>query len=385
MKLKAIEFIKSHKDWLKLLQEKPYNLIIKEDKHYYLLKYDMIESDMSLEIVRDCRGLIIDKKTLEPVALSFRKFSNIQEPIHDDIDWNSAIVQEKVDGSKLLLFWNNYDSKWQLSTSGMLDAYEAQVNDLGTTFGSLFDKAVDGLIENLYTHLNYNYCYTFELVSPESRIVVPYSKTDIYFIGVRDMETLDELDTLDFQISNFVKTPKRYALKTVEDCMKATEQMGYDEEGFVVVDKDFHRVKIKSPAYVAVHSIRQNGQVNRGSILELIDNNKQDDYLSIFPEYKEYFEEIENKRQKYLDGLIDAYNNLRDMYVKDNYSEEQPKLTRKDYALWIMKNYSLYSSFLFKCLDKKDLEITYNDEHICLDYYYNLDAKTKLNFFDKID
>ena len=215
MKLKAIEFIKQNANWKELLSEAPYFLDIKEDEHYYMLKYNMINSDMSLEIVRDCRGLIIDKLTLDPVALSFRKFSNVQEPIHDDIDWNSAEVQEKIDGSKLLLFWNNYNSEWQLATSGMLDAYQANVNDLGTTFGSLFDKAVDGLIENLYTHLNKNYCYTFELVSPESRIVIQYNKTDIYFIGVRNMETLDELDPFDFQISDFVKTPKRFSLNFI--------------------------------------------------------------------------------------------------------------------------------------------------------------------------
>ena len=378
MKLKAIEFIKQNANWKELLSEAPYFLDIKEDEHYYMLKYNMINSDMSLEIVRDCRGLIIDKLTLDPVALSFRKFSNVQEPIHDDIDWNSAEVQEKIDGSKLLLFWNNYDSEWQLATSGMLDAYQANVNDLGTTFGSLFDKAVDGLIENLYTHLNKNYCYTFELVSPESRIVIQYNKTDIYFIGVRNMETLDELDPLDLQISDFVKVPKRFSLKSLDECLEATEQMGYDEEGFVVVDKDWHRVKIKSPAYVAVHHIRQNGQVNQSSILELIESNKQDDYLSIFPEYQEYFDDITNKRNKYIEGMLEAYNALRDLYIDDVYILGKCEMTRKDYALWIKEHYPKYSAFLFTCLSNEDLEPNYNDEVIVLNYYNQLDIKKKL-------
>lgn len=379
--LKVQEFIKKHKNWKELLQKEPYNITIKEDEYYYLLKYEMIKSDMSLEIVRDCRGLIIDKKTLEPVALSFRKFSNIQEPIHDDIDWNSAVIQEKVDGSKMLLFWNKYKNEWQLSTSGTLNAYEAQVNDFGVTFGNLFDKALLNSIsvgitdcEKLHIFdelLHKKYCYTFELVSPESRIVVPYNKTEIYFIGIRDMTTLQECDTEDNILSSIIKIPKRYPLKTLEDCLKATEAMGYDEEGFVVVDKDWHRVKIKSPAYVAVHSIRQNGTINLSSVLELIDNNKQDDYLSIFPEYKEYFDKVETSKERFIKGLKTAYNKLKEMYSNNK------ELTRKDYAIWIKNNYNDYSSFLFNCLINLENN---NEDEIIKEYYSNLTNEKKLKY-----
>ena len=75
---KTIEFIKeNNKDWKELLSQAPYSLIIKEDDSYYLLKYNQLESDMSNEIVKECRGLIIDKQTLIPKALSFLKFFNI--------------------------------------------------------------------------------------------------------------------------------------------------------------------------------------------------------------------------------------------------------------------------------------------------------------------
>ena len=65
--------------------------------------------------------------------------------------------------------------------------------------------------------------------------------------------------------------------------MQATEKMGFNEEGFVVVDKDWHRVKIKSPEYVLAHR-QKNNQVTMGSILKLFIDNKLDDFISIFPE-----------------------------------------------------------------------------------------------------
>ena len=98
--LKVEEFINQHKyeDWTSLLKQAPYFLKANEDADYILLKYDMVESDFTQDIVKECRGIIIDKHTLKAVALSFFKFFNIQEPLHDEIDWKSARVTEKIDG-----------------------------------------------------------------------------------------------------------------------------------------------------------------------------------------------------------------------------------------------------------------------------------------------
>lgn len=133
--LEVEKFIQEHKEenWLELLTQKPYCLKYNEDEDYLLLKYDMIESDFTQQIVKECRGLVIDKQTLTPKALSFFKFFNIQEPLHDEIDWRSARTQEKVDGAKILLWFNEYKNKWQISTSGMLDAFKANLNDIGET------------------------------------------------------------------------------------------------------------------------------------------------------------------------------------------------------------------------------------------------------------
>ena len=96
MKLKLIEFIKEHKDnWRELLKESPYCLTINEDDNYAIFKYSQVESDFNEQICRECRGLIIDKNTLEPTALSFIKFFNVQETFADTINWNKAKVQEK--------------------------------------------------------------------------------------------------------------------------------------------------------------------------------------------------------------------------------------------------------------------------------------------------
>ena len=97
--LQTISFIKNNENWRELLSQAPYCLSIKEDENYALLKYSQLESDFHEPIVKECRGLIIDKNTIEPAALSFYKFFNVQEPLADRIYWKDCRVQEKVDGS----------------------------------------------------------------------------------------------------------------------------------------------------------------------------------------------------------------------------------------------------------------------------------------------
>jgi hypothetical protein len=71
-----------------------------------LLKYDQIESNMSFEEVQDCRGLILERDTWKVMSMSFRKFFNHGEGNAATIDWNTARVLEKVDGTMIQLYWD---------------------------------------------------------------------------------------------------------------------------------------------------------------------------------------------------------------------------------------------------------------------------------------
>lgn len=349
--LEVEKFIKKHKEnWLELLTKSPYYLKYNEDEDYVLLKYDMIESDFTQPIVKECRGLIIDKHTLTPKALSFFKFFNIQEPLHDKIDWRSARTQEKVDGTKILLWFNEYQDKWQISTSGMLNAFKANLNDIGETYGDLFVEALKGInltLDEFFTTFKKEYCYTFELVSPKSRIVVPYKQTKLYFIGLRDIGTFVELypELEEDVIKLGIPRPKQYPLTRLEECMQATEKMGFDEEGFVVVDKDWHRVKIKSPEYVLAHYTRFNNGTSYSRILEMVENNGDKKFLEIYPEYAEQFDDVRERKEKFRERLKESINNLKDNLLT------KYQLDRKSIAQYILMNNKDVSAFLFRFLD----------------------------------
>lgn len=349
--LETIKFIKEHENWRDLLSQPPYCLSIKEDDDYAIFKYSQIDSDFNEQICRECRGLIIDLHKIEPIALSFYKFFNVQESFADRIYWKECRVQEKVDGSKMMVWYNRYKMQWEISTSSNLDAWKTPVGDFDMSFGDLFLKAVhnEGItMDDFYNLLDSNFCYTFELVSPESRVVIPYKKTKLYFIGLRYVPDFQECNPDSAKhICKVFTRPKEYKLDGLKACLNATERMGYDEEGFVVVDNNWNRVKIKSPAYVSAHYLKNNSKVSKSRILEIIEKNEQSEFLGLFPEYKEYFDDIENRYNKIQERILQGINDI----------DEKVNIigtTQKDLAAFINEYYSDISGILFQFV-KTDL------------------------------
>lgn len=86
-----------------------------------LLKYNQVESDFRKPIVRECRGLVLDEADdWRVVCRAFDKFFNYGEPGAAEIDWGTARVQEKLDGSLTTLY--SYAGRWHVATSGSPDA-----------------------------------------------------------------------------------------------------------------------------------------------------------------------------------------------------------------------------------------------------------------------
>ena len=97
--LKLLEFIRNNSDWEEQLSNAPYHIKTKRSDGYIILSYG-IEADYNMEIVRECRGIILDETDgYQPVCVPFFKFGNYGESYADDIDWNTTKVQEKIDGS----------------------------------------------------------------------------------------------------------------------------------------------------------------------------------------------------------------------------------------------------------------------------------------------
>jgi hypothetical protein len=81
------------------------------------------------------------------------------------------------------------------------------------------------------------------------------------------------------------------------------QSLPFNEEGYVVVDNNWHRNKVKSPAYVAVHHLKNNGVVTKERIVELIRQNEQDELLIYYPEFTEVVNNIIKKINQFIEDM----------------------------------------------------------------------------------
>ena len=353
MELELVKFIRKNADWENLLQQKPYCLTISRDnllgKNLIMFKYSQIDSDFSQEIVKESRGLILEEGTWEIVSYPFRKFMNYGEPTADQIDWNTVTVTEKVDGSLMKIVRLGNDLL--ISTNGTIDAFKAPIPEqVGCKYSSFGELALDilkaRLGENYVDKFQENETYMFELVSPWTRVVIPYAESDLYFLGVRNNRSLQERSFMGESLPALFKTPKVYSFSSFEDCVQNASQLPWDAEGYVVNDANFNRVKVKSVAWIQVHHLKDNGGIlSYARCLELIRMNEVGEVLNYFPEFKDAFQKVEDVYDKFVGQDEAAWEYLCQEFDLEN-------TPRKDLAIWIQKNFNL-PGVGFAMLDKK--------------------------------
>ena len=259
-------FMDEHDNWKELLAGK--GISVKESGRLAILNYG-IESDFTDPVVQEARGIIIDTDALNVVCWPFRKFGNYGEGYADVIDWNTARVQEKIDGSIVKLWYDHKADKWQWSTNGMIDAGDAHVMDGAVSFLDLIRRA-ENYRSIPWGRLDQDKTYLFELVAPEQKIVIRYEYPYLYHIGTRSNITGEEGND-----NIGISKPAEYSLHSISECIKAAKALNpqngtIEHEGFVVVDADWHRIKVKSPEYVYAHRVASCHVFTKKRILSMI-------------------------------------------------------------------------------------------------------------------
>ena len=320
-------FILEHENWRDILKDK-YKVTVKEEYPFAIFNYG-IDCDFSNPIVQESRGIIIDLDNIEVVCWPFRKFGNYNESYADKIDWNTARVQDKIDGSIIKLWWNRMTGKWQFSTNGTINAGTALANQMTQeTFLDVIRKAdnYNEIILRLPI-FNKDYTFIFELVSPETQVVVKYPKQHLYHIGTRCNISGQEMDS-----DIGIEKPKEYQLKSLDDCVNAAGELnksddgqvrGVKKEGFVVVDGNWSRIKVKSPDYLMLHRMSSNANFSKERIIGMIRDAtvSVQDICDDFPNFAHYFKFYDFKIAE-LEYQVKVFCDLTDR-IYEEYSHER--------------------------------------------------------------
>jgi len=325
----------------------------KEGDSVFSLNYDQIASKPGI-IVNQCRGLILSTQdgsglTREQIhgeegipglfvmARPFDRFFNYGDPNAASIDMedDGTVFYEKLDGTLCIVHFNPLDEKWYVATRSVPTANREISGWKDWTFRRLFEKALTDTLaadgrdnvsfDEWSKRLDHEYTYCFELTTPLNRIVVRYEDYRIHLLGMR--HTLNGTEVFPNHSTGVAPCPS-HKLSNLSELLSFVGSRGpMEQEGVVVCDKNFRRVKVKSLAYVAYNKIRDATANSPRGVMELILSEKLDDVLSILDPY---IQQEAVKLQSGLRTLIATNDRIYDECAKEAEGQENK---RKAFAL----------------------------------------------------
>lgn len=365
---KLLALIKENNNWRSFLEQEPRLITIKQCNwkdnsgnllypELYMFSYNGILSDFTDEYVRICRGCIVSlKDPNDPkfICLPFLKFGNQGQDFCPEIDWESALVQQKVDGILIKLFY--YDNQWcWVTNNGWNTSIEAkEITQLPSKYKEKETndcKTIQDLIDYCLSKNKVSlsefapdYTYMFELISPKIRILVDNPKTDLIYLGCRNIYNYNEypLNIAKAMIPGIKKfnTVNYFDIHTLDDVIKlCNSYKGDKDEGVVICDKNFNRVKIKCEDYIRLKGYRNILDTGEEKILTGILEGTIDDALQVFPELQEQVISIQNKLIKYRKMLEECGRIGKEKYNSMLSSIDDIKQVKRDYANWVYKEY----------------------------------------------
>lgn len=304
--------------------------VAKDDK-YINLNYHQFLTPRDSQAACECRGLLLDKTTMEVVAYPFYRFFNKDEGFAAKVEFTSqTVIWEKVDGSLVYVWFDKYQNKWIASTRGSIYGQGSVGRDTDYTFNQYFwdtcKKHHD--LYNAYMNdtMDHKIQFIFELYGPMNKVVTKYEEADIKLLGGRNTDTWDEMpiELLEMTSKFFgVDMPKKFNINDLEGIFN---NLRPDEEGYVftdygqMVNGSYARVKCKNPTYVVVHNLLGNNVCEK-KFFELMRLGEADEVTAVLPEYKEDIAKINVKIDvlvKKIETVWEANKNLE---------------TQKDFAL----------------------------------------------------
>ena len=358
--------------------------------YFFSLNYDQIEAKDDDLIVQECRGLILatkdghslssqakmvaDRLCYDEVcpgetvvlAMGFRRFYNYGQGAAAQIDWNDPglKVQNKEDGTLILLWSNPFENKWFVSTRSVPEANIPLDNWEEMTFRSLFEKAIkdttDKSFDEITSRLDNGYTWIFELTTPFNQIVCRNDRCRVVFLASRNIKTLQEVPLNDYYLhcqllGCGIPIIKHYSLSNIDkiiEFVNAQNPLELGGEGVVVLDTKFNRIKVKNANYVVLNKMRDSLCASTRNCLELILRERDDDVVGSMPQ--EIADNIRDMKERYVAWLKKMEAEYKE--ILGQVSAEGSK-NKKDFALEVQRRKIGFPAPMYYVFDGKSNSI----------------------------
>ena len=253
----------------------------------------------------------------------------------DDVPYSKAIIaQDFIEGTMINVFFDpsvGLTGCWQIATRSTVGADVTFYKGATKTFNNMFMEAcaANGLFINT---LNPHFCYSFVMQHPENRIVVPFSKPQLYLVDVFQIlhgvdnvvkvipQKMSDVKQFGFWGLTSIRFPETYEFSSYTELIEkfASPNTPYNILGVVVRNLDTNeRTKFRNPIYEEVRHLRGNQPKMQYQYLCLRQAGKIPEFLKFYPETK-------NELSGYRDQLHMFTNTLFKNYLSCYVKKEKP-------------------------------------------------------------
>ena len=271
-----------------------------------------------------------------PNASILSRFETDMDMDIEDVnrDNENIIAQDFVEGTMINVFFDpsiGLTGCWQIATRSTVGANVTFFKGATKTFNQMFMEActANGLYINT---LNPHFCYSFVMQHPENRIVVPFSKPQLYLVDVFQIiqgldnivkvipQKMSDVRQFGFWGSTSIRFPETYEFTSYSELIEkfASPNTPYNILGVVVRNLETNeRTKFRNPIYEEVRHLRGNQPKMQYQYLCLRQAGKIPEFLKFYPETK-------NELSGYRDQLHMFTNTLFKNYLSCYVKKEKP-------------------------------------------------------------
>lgn len=248
--------------------------------------------DVTDPLVRECRGLIVNKNSpFNVVCKGFNMFEDSDNIPKDILEREDGEITTTIDGSYIRVYFNVDTQKWCVATNRCIEARKARWHSYRTFYDYFQDASIsnDSLLD--FSRLNKEHIYLFVVCHPENRIVKIYSSAMLYHIGTFDRENEWKEIIEDIGIPTPPEVDKSF-FESVDKMKEHVNGLDWQFPGYVTkwVDENgqTHRAKIRNIEYEHVNGLRGS---KRSAAEHYLDLRNDPDNSKRFIEFTKYYPE----------------------------------------------------------------------------------------------
>lgn len=298
---------------------------------YTVISYD--KNILSFDLISSyglCRSIVLNSNN-KVVCFAPPKSYNADYFINKYPEKTQEIqAEEFIEGTMINVFFDpsvGISGSWEISTRNTVGGTSGFFKYPNSkTFRQMFMEATSECNLDI-NKLQKDLCYSFVLQHPENRIVVPFSKPELYLVGVYKINNNSDKTTIDFfncheyqnyfsELGSTVKFPVIYQFYKYTELIDKYGSMNtpYKIVGVIIHNKlTGERTKIRNPVYEQVRNLRGNQPKLQYQYLSLRKEGNVTDFLKFYPEHKKHFSAFRDQVHLFTHTL---YSNYVSCYIK---------------------------------------------------------------------